>query len=260
MWLPDPRFEAPELFEPGRKPVGNVVIDRNHWAAKDIVLCMPLQVDGSWRQDLSKQSVISYDGAGVDSPPDPIGGTMYFDDNGSGSGSNDRFKINQDMVVRDGQRTFLTSLKIDAASSNYNYVLGSTYATRTFSRTSASNDLNINLYAKGNHGWHDHSGRVWNLNQKYQVGYTADYVNNDAKTIVDGKLFSMTKNGAGFTSANWDSGTDADTHFGRHGNIGWHNYYGLNAFVDYVYMWDRILSSAEVASIYRNPYQFLIPA
>jgi len=27
MWLPDPRFEAPELFDPGRKPVSNVVID-----------------------------------------------------------------------------------------------------------------------------------------------------------------------------------------------------------------------------------------
>jgi hypothetical protein len=29
-FIPDPRFEMPQLFEPGRKPVGNVEIDWNH--------------------------------------------------------------------------------------------------------------------------------------------------------------------------------------------------------------------------------------
>jgi len=92
VWTPG-KLMQPELLIPGRKPVGEVEIDWANPLAKGLILCMPLKVDGSWRQDLSKQSVISYDGAGVDSPPDPIGGTMYFDDNGSGSGSNDRFKI-----------------------------------------------------------------------------------------------------------------------------------------------------------------------
>jgi hypothetical protein len=35
--LPDPRWEAPELLYPGRKPVGNVVIDWNHPLARGLV-------------------------------------------------------------------------------------------------------------------------------------------------------------------------------------------------------------------------------
>lgn len=34
LWLPEARFEMPELFEPGRKPVGNVRIDYSHQLAK----------------------------------------------------------------------------------------------------------------------------------------------------------------------------------------------------------------------------------
>lgn len=34
--IPDPRFEMPELFEPGRKPVGPVVIDWSHPLAKKL--------------------------------------------------------------------------------------------------------------------------------------------------------------------------------------------------------------------------------
>jgi len=32
--LPDPRFEMPELFEPGVKPFGDVIIDRSHWSGE----------------------------------------------------------------------------------------------------------------------------------------------------------------------------------------------------------------------------------
>ena len=35
--IPDPRFEAPELLEPGRKPTGNVVIDWNHPLTKGLI-------------------------------------------------------------------------------------------------------------------------------------------------------------------------------------------------------------------------------
>ena len=48
--IPDPRFEAPELFEPGRKPVGNVVIDWSHQLAKHIThIFMPTP---NFRDDL----------------------------------------------------------------------------------------------------------------------------------------------------------------------------------------------------------------
>lgn len=32
--IPDPRFEAPELFYPRRKPVGRVRVNKDHWAYK----------------------------------------------------------------------------------------------------------------------------------------------------------------------------------------------------------------------------------
>lgn len=42
--LPDPRWEEPNLLIPGKKPTGPVVVDRDHWAGKHCVSCLPLQV------------------------------------------------------------------------------------------------------------------------------------------------------------------------------------------------------------------------
>jgi len=41
--LPDNKLEMPELFYPGRKPVGNVKLNKgsNHFMVKDLVFCLP---------------------------------------------------------------------------------------------------------------------------------------------------------------------------------------------------------------------------
>ena len=36
LWMPDSRFERPELFEPGRKPTGKVKVDFNKSIAKGL--------------------------------------------------------------------------------------------------------------------------------------------------------------------------------------------------------------------------------
>ena len=55
--IPDPRFEAPELFDPGRKPIGNVVVDWGH----KLVSFKPDDVEGIWFPRASNMRNIALD-------------------------------------------------------------------------------------------------------------------------------------------------------------------------------------------------------
>jgi hypothetical protein len=54
----DPRFEMPSLLEPGRKPVGPVVINWDHWASKGLVASYEFQANDQSVIDLVSGLVV----------------------------------------------------------------------------------------------------------------------------------------------------------------------------------------------------------
>ena len=63
-FIPDPRFEMPELFEPNREPVGNVVINWEHPLARGLVGCW-LMRENEGAIDLTGNNSALSDTAGV---------------------------------------------------------------------------------------------------------------------------------------------------------------------------------------------------
>jgi hypothetical protein len=81
----------------------------------------------------------------------------------------------------------------------------------------------------------------------HQLGVTDDGTSNPQLVWIDGASF----NASGVASAAPASNTNP-VHFGTFDGSG----YALNGIIDYIYIWNRALSSLEMASLFADPFSF----
>jgi hypothetical protein len=229
--LPDPRMEMPELFEPGRKPVGPVEIDWDHPLARGLLFA---DIGGG---DLATSA-----------QPELLLGAARERGDYAFDGTDSKVDYG-DLAQVDGlaKMTAMSSL-INADGNN----------AGVFSKRSDT----------GNGSWQvwDFSGKVF---ARIYIGGVANSATGTSTRPVgaaytaglwyDGATLRAIYNN-GFEGSLSVSGTIDNTSDSV--QLGWSfsDAYSLSGSIQWAFVWNRALSSSEVALVHKNPYQFLIPA
>ena len=245
-FIPDPRFEMPSLFEPGRKPVGPVEIDWQNGLTrglKSFVISRPELVELVTNTRLIEASgnstIDSSFGHGPTYTTSDSTSTEYTVDFGS-IGSNSGFTILA--------RFYLTA--IDSYGAPVYYGLGSNSGRRIELGKNGSG----NIYVSFNNTWQKTWTKSFPLNQWVTVVgvmrpdltctiYVKDSTGVFEETVSgvsDDGDFSMNKMGWGasqFSSSRNSTGS-----------------------IELSGLYNRPASEGEARLIVNNPYQFLIPA
>jgi hypothetical protein len=233
-FIPDPRFEMPSLFDPGRKPVGNVVIDPSHWMSKDLSFEAIYQTGKNYLQVLTGQSLTKTGNIvqGVGFIKGSSFGTNYLQATG--------LKIN-------GDYTITTTLRPTLSNGDFHLTFGST----NISIISGFQANKFNFFAGG---YPTGSSSASEVPMEVGILSTVSFVVNNGVfyAYVNGVLESTGAiTTANFTTVNDGNITIDGTSTGAGGNNAEHH----NTFLH-----NRALTSAEVRSLYNSLYQNIIPA
>lgn len=255
LYLPDARFEMPELLVPGRKPTGPVVVDRQHNLARSLQVAYLFKPSS-----VARDSARGNHGTLYNMQPTFTKDGLYFD------GSNDIVKINSpSMNITNIPEafSFVMKLKLDAADQRdvrffcYGNTASDLFAfgtadslpyqrIRTYHTSGCKFDgLWSNRYSTGQ----PFDGEWVTVGISVQRdGYLSMYVNG----VLDSAHYRSAQAGTGDASyqalgayirgATPNGGTFA------------------NMVVEYFYFYHEELSAAEMLQLSKNPYQFFVPA
>jgi hypothetical protein len=248
--LPDSRFEMPELYIPGRKPVGDVMIDWENPLTKGIVQCVLFAQQGTAIADLIKGlyswNLLQAGTKGADSGFEAGQWRTY---NSGAASSSDIGVIYQDFTAWDyattdlwsalsvGDRPHLAGGNVGSAlDENRGFVINPTQVR--FRRVTGSVDISssfsdskaVGLAKQGTNGTLVSADGI--TRDTIATGST-DFANSACDNVGIG---------SGWTEniADWS--------------------FQVERSVSMVVRWNRALSQSELDSITADPYQFLIPA
>ena len=250
-FLPDPRFEMPGLFEPGRKPIERVEIDWTNPFAKNLVHCY-LFSDTQQLEDLvSGNNAVPFNGPLFD---------VYNRERGwDFDGSNDRMECG--VSPQTSKLTFaLKMLTVGGTAAQWDRIIqrGNTdtygfalvpYNTTTreflFTDWLSSSDYSIETTT----GIFDSMP----LPSIVMVTSPRSGTVTDGRIYVNGVQHNTIQTALGEVAF---SGTGSDLFIARraHTNTQW-----WDGAIGFVMVWDRVFSAAEAKGFNLNPYQFLIP-
>lgn len=241
--IPEPRFEMPELFEPGRKPVGPAVVDRSHWAGKHAQrVILPGRgvvndlVTGDTAISFGNAFVNSKQNAEYDSGGDkhqfgfvtPVfsGITVMARVNRYADGIGNDMGVYSDMYQNNWTSNGV-SINMRPTSSGFLFAAGTAY--------SYVDDTSIPI-------------RTWiNICGTWAGGEPLLYLNGELKTRT-----------AGTSAASYSASTGGNARIGT--------YYDestsrtLNGEIEYVFVFNKAFRAEDIRKIIAAPYQFLIPA
>lgn len=253
LWLPDPRIEMPELFELGRKPVGNVKIDWSHRLASDLVACfipstenMEL-VSGHICNSNSGTHMLNPKITSICSEASYISGEFLSTGMAVDEFTDQITMVSGyywDGVTQSEEASFIRQ----ALSSGY-------YALELFHTTVGS--VRALLKTDGASGWTT-SNDVNLPNQQSNTYQScgAVYKNGEnLKVFINGKLEATKTVSGTFNPGSSDRAESLKFNGGEHlGNR------PISGGVFYAYVYKTAKTDLDIASLHANPYQFLIPA
>jgi len=246
--LPDARFDAPELFLPRRKPVGNVVIDRTNFYGKRLKHAYIFTDDL-----LGKDLAGNRDGVIVGNTITQSGNNLLS------TGDNNNHRLNLESV---SESDFMSGRSdLTALSKVFYQDLGGRTAPRIFDKSNSGGGVGGYQFGawENNNQWAFDIDNVYNLSvphtfgadRIYEVGITIETdteahlnvrgIGTDTAAISGTYPVTTTTNAA---IANWNHTTDR-------------NWTGE---IFYVYFFEGLLTDAQMEEVWNNPYQFLIPA
>lgn len=237
--LPEPRFEAPALLIPNRKPVGPVTIDWTHPLAQGIV-CFWLGDQGSI--DLTGNCYRVAWGGDAHIDVSKEGRIFRFD------GTGDYFRYTQPPKISSG-KYFTRSAFINSPETTTQDVLSDlsdAVVLRTFSTS------NYRGIIKLSDGYHTVDGTTAPVANK-TVFASLRYKDSEIAIAVNGKVEGTLAVTSGLSNTLGASDVLLGIHQGLSGNP-----YNGDVWCE---IWhDRPLSDAELYELACNPYQILVPA
>ena len=244
--IPDPRWEMPELLTPGRKPVGNVVIDWGHPLARG----------------LKHYFLISAVGATFDL----VTGVQLVKSNASKTVTNDIWKGEKVIYTGGGSVTLDIGVEAQLDITGFSRITMFCRCKRT---TTQPFGRLMSIHYSGSDDF-----RIYNRTDTGKINYALDdgtpsnIVGNDYDTTM--KSYALSHDGT--TTRAYESGeevgsasesvnfssADGTLTLGEASKILSNSALSCRFSVAAVY--DRDLSQREQIEVDRNPYQFLIPA
>ena len=240
--IPDPRLEMPELFEPGRKPVGNVVIDTKHWAGQHCI-CAVVPSRGVAMDVRSNTILAPSSNAFVNSK-----GDIDID------GFNDKYTLNIPMPATD---EFSIMIKFKRRSGGHDEGLVS---DKNVSNWSSSAGLVLNMRAT--------SGAAL-----FKIGSSETYRLTDSSiainTWITAQAFWKASDHQRYflngVEPSYTANNVAASYTESAINLRIGTYYDesatrtLDALIEYAFIFDRSFIEQR-KSLEKDPYQMLIPA
>lgn len=252
LYLPDPRWEMPELLTPGKKPSGSVVVDRSHPFAPTTVFLM---------QNNSILGKIPSDGFPTLNGSAEFG--VYVGKQAvtlpTGAASSLRWRGPSDYASAyqlPSAKYSIMSICTIPANGVIRPTMHGGWSTRSgYGPSFWSDGANPTVYIADGSTFSSFSATGWTpLGTPESVVLTNDAVDGP-KVYNRGALLGT--GGTTLTTAPrlvnighiW-AGVDTEA-----------NGFPLGGTIELVVIWeDQVLSAAEVSSLNRHPYQFLIPA
>ncbi len=251
--FPDSRLEAPELFYPGRKPVGNVKIDWSNPLARGVKQCLLFDANSSKPVDLAGYRDYSYvNGHIIESTAYGLGYTN--------STSTSYVKADDDLgILSQGSSspfTMFAKFLFNGNKTNHQSLMNvraSGTATITIRINSDSagtpNVLNAYCVLAGATRWSLGALTLY-PNDGFPTCFSVSHEGSNNPLVV--------KDGASYSGSNLSTNTtpisDAWATVGEGTADIFRSYYYISI------LYDRALSAEEHKSLHSNPYQFLIPA
>ena len=222
--LPDSRFEMPELFEPGRKPVGDVRIDaRDKNGLIDFFL-----LQSRYKQPFNHVNQARY---AIE------GSSITFENqflNKTAGGASDGFSVAERAFTSDFTISFEAKKHIDT---NAGILCGKSTTDRIWLYTGNT----VYIVASG-------------VSKSWSSGI-ANIVKKRISFVRRSGICYLYINGIQVGAGQALSGTFYyNRFFDNYGNFFW------NGELHWFYSHNRAMSASEIANLHNNPYQFLIPA
>ena len=264
--IPDPRFEMPELFTPGRKPAGKTAINVGHPIARGLVTHCPFS------SSTPVANIGSYGGEAI------IGGSSGITRNGRGyyfdDSYNDELNKHIRVPIPDSMNAALNAMSASGLTAVVHFnaartaLVGSNrdliVLAGNYLSSNAAQALIINNSGSGGGEFQSWSGpdskRIIISSPNLTVGkdevfaFSYDVATNNTRIAVNGVATgedSLFSSNTGLTySGYYLLGTDLEGGTTKN----------FNGTIYSVTMWDRALSKEELLSVTYNPYQFLLPA
>jgi len=268
MYLPDPKIEQPNLLEPGRKPSGSLMVDWSHPITKGLKSAVLTPFTGGHTNDLVLGQWRKIDGGtssgtlGATSGLRPvrgeveIGTNLWFknDSNKCSSGAFPRTILADQIYTDDG-----------ASENQYLFSSGASATGNCFRiRLDRGNSYQLRLEVVGGF-------KVFNtgslVGTRHMIGVVLPSEGNNATDCigyVDGEEYSAAALQASrvlnTTSTNLAIFVSDPEETSNSPSTSGYGSASKPGKLNWVYYWERALSHAEIKSIYRDPYQFLMPA
>jgi len=267
MYIPDPRWEEPNLLIPGKKPVAPVVVDRSHPIGNDVAFSFLFQGEfGSatggdqmrFSQESAASTLPSFNEHGL---------RMYAD---FGSGDDDRVRtLNSYPTLRSASDQPAQTLVIE-------YIPEPVSVNQKVDLLNGSDSLGFYIIRQGaDNVWIGYQGgngfaylqtgltddEAWRIGELNRVVISASSLNTDSRFLfanINGQEFI----GNSGSSNNVGGGTLTTSlvPFSLSPNSGTTNYYHYNGSIKSVTLIHNAYTQEGVNRLYADPYQFLIPA
>jgi len=232
--LPDPRMEMPELFEPGRKPVGPVEIDWSHPLARGLKAAYLFQ-----RSETDAPLV-------YEQRPDKNGTTVGFD-----PAIGAKFTSAGYLILEPSGLYFDMPDFTVVSAGVFPTPL---YVSAVYSRWAASADSHLTVTTGRNLRFFSGSTRdstdAFLADTYTQLAWRRDGAN--CLFNIDG-----VDDSGGAQTINANANASAQTTIGCNASNFGQQFAGN---IYYLYVYSRALSERDLNDLYLSPYQFLIPA
>jgi len=236
--LPDPRMEMPELLEPGRKPIGPVSIDRDHWAGK----------------------YCRYAFIPVNTFADVIHGPLSIK-NGTPSVSAGVATFDADVVEYDSPFPVYSAITIliKLRRTNVAHHMG-IFSDKNKTEWGSDVGVSLNLRAES-------SGALFKIGTSETVTTDTSVPIGDWFTLAavsqPGEFNKIYINGTAATvnaNQSWSDYSQASTNVRIGTYFDEATNFCFDGDIEYIYLFESGFSADKIQALHRSPYQFLIPA
>lgn len=250
--IPDPRFEMPELFEPGGKPNGPVVIDWDHPFVRRYKLVSGLIPIMGWKNIANQKDVVTVNRPSIVNGAFVFNGSnqyAFIDKNDHGLEGLSAFSVVGGATATSNDSMIVSIHELSGAGTGRGdyqvYAVTSQYLHRAY----RSNYTDITPY----------TSNVLNKNIRFLSSQFGGTTEQFILTLRDGVLTktSVTATVGSVLGRKFLIGTDADS-VGTDGDGSLGNWFGGS--IDFLWIFAQPISESDGADLIRNPYQFLIPA
>lgn len=237
MWIPDPRFEMPELLIPGKKPAGSVVIDWSNQITRSMELFATCgEVKTSIRNKVTGEQLTEM-----------TAGANSVVATGNGIGIESAASLNGG---------YTTAADIPGTSGSYSLMFQCKFPVphvswTTFFRANTLTRHHVLLDANGLIGCYDNNGAGF-----YSSGYDTDNLSGVHTVVatVNGSNTTFFISGKNVGTAS--RSMNAEVRFLLNATSG----QGIKSPVLCIAAFSRELADSEAISLSNNPYQLVVPA